>query len=319
MPTKELKNLKKMKIVEAQDVKFIKLGRSGGWEERCIESNKPSIRLGFMNPHHQECLDGDWDFIKNYWLKSKTKGKATETTNQIKDFYTQPSTTLWITFYKRLLYWCFAEEKVAILEDTGDREREVKGKWNFCDVKGNPLYVESLSGKLTKVQMFRGTICSVKESDYLLKRINAIELPEVTKANMSLDNLISCIKPLIKNLTWQDFEILVDLVFSNAGWQRIAPLGKVEKSIDLDVYSPVTGKRAFIQVKSQSSKEEFEKYLRDFKIMKQYNEMYYVCHTNTSALEEVQIPSNVQLIGLDRMAELIINAGLTKWLIAKSS
>jgi len=36
MPTKELKNLKKMKIVEAQDVKFIKLGRSGGWEERCI-------------------------------------------------------------------------------------------------------------------------------------------------------------------------------------------------------------------------------------------------------------------------------------------
>jgi len=318
MPTKELKNLKKMKIVEAQDVKFIKLGRSGGWEERCIESNKPSIRLGFMNPHHQECLDGDWDYIKKYWLKSKTKGKATETTNQIKDFYTQPSTTLWITFYKRLLYWCFAKEKVAIL-NTGDRIREVKGKWNFCDVKGNPLYVESLSGKLTKVQMFRGTICSVKESDYLLKRINAEQLPEVAKANRSLDNLILCIKPLIKNLTWQDFEILVDLVFSNAGWQRIAPLGKVEKSIDLDVYSPVTGKRAFIQVKSQSSKEEFENYLRDFISMKQYSEMYYVCHTNTSALEEVQIPSNVQLIGLDRMAELIINAGLTKWLIAKSS
>ena len=307
-----------MKIVEAKDVKFIKLGNSGDWEKHCIESNKPSIRLGFMNPHHQECLDGDWDYIKKYWLKSKTKGKATETTNQIKDFYTQPSTTLWITFYKRLLYWCFVKEKVEMLE-TGDRIREVKGKWNCCDVKGNPLYVERLSGKLTKVQMFRGTICSVKESDYLLKRINAIELAEVAEANMSLDNLISCIKPLIKNLTWQDFEILVDLVFSNAGWQRIAPLGKVEKSIDLDVVSPVTGKRAFIQVKSQSSKEEFENYLKDFKSMKQYSEMYYVCHTNTSALEEVQIPSNVQLIGLDRMAELTINAGLTRWLIAKSS
>ncbi len=93
-------------MIEASTVKFIKLGQSGGWEERCIESDKPMIRLGFDNPHHQKCLDGDWDFINRYWLESKTKRKATETTNQIKDFYTQPATTMWITFYKRKLYWC---------------------------------------------------------------------------------------------------------------------------------------------------------------------------------------------------------------------
>lgn len=305
-------------MIEAKTVKFIKLGRSGGWEDRCIESENPMIRLGFDNPHHQKCIDGDWDFMNRYWCESKTKGKATETTNQIKDFYTQPSTTMWITFYKRKLYWCFAEEEVVQLED-GSRIRKVVGEWSSCDVNGEPLYVENLSGKLTKVQMFRGTICSVKESNYLLKRINAQVLPEIQAAKDSLANLICSVKPLIKNLGWQDFELLVDLVFSNAGWQRVATLGKVEKSIDLDVISPVTGRRAFIQVKSQSSKDEFKDYIDQFEGMSQYDEMYYISHTGTSHLEEIQLPNNIQLIGLDHMAELIVNAGLVKWLITKAS
>lgn len=305
-------------MIKTKTVKFIKLGRSGGWEEHCIESDKPMIRLGFDNPYHQKCLDGDWDFINNYWLESKTKGKATETTNQIKDFYTQPSTTMWITFYKRKLYWCFAKEKVIQLED-GSRIREVDGEWQSCNIQGEPLYVENLSGKLTQVQNFRGTICSVKESGYLLKRINAIELPVVKTAKDSLNNLVLSIKPLIQTLGWQDFELLVELVFSNAGWQRVTSLGKTEKSIDLDVISPVTGRRAFIQVKSQSSKDEFSSYIKQFEGMPQYDEMYYICHTGTSTLEEIQLPNNVQLIGLDHMAELTVNAGLVKWLITKAS
>lgn len=305
-------------MINAKVVKFIKLGRSGGWEERCIESDTPMIRLGFDNPHHQKCLEGDWDFINRYWLESKIKGKATETTNQIKDFYTQSKQTMWITFYKRKLFWCFAKEAVIQLED-GSRVREVAGEWKSCNEKGEPLYVENLSGKLTKVQMFRGTICSVKESNYLLKRINSTELPEIHRAKDALNNLMSCVKPLIKNLGWQDFELLVDLVFSNAGWQRVATLGKVEKSIDLDVISPVTGRRAFIQVKSQSSKNEFEEYIQQFEGMSQYDEMYYICHTGTSALREVVLPNNVKLIELDRMAELTVNAGLVKWLITKAS
>lgn len=305
-------------MIEAKDIKFIKLGRSGGWEERCIESDKPMIRLGFDNPHHKKCLEGDWEFINSFWLESKTKGKATETTNQIKDFYTKPKDTMWITIYKRKLFWCFAKEAVIQLED-GSRIREVDGAWQSCSVKGEPLYVENLSGKLTKVQMFRGTICSVKESNYLLKKINDIELPEIQQAKNSLNNLISCIKPLIKNLGWQDFELLVDLVFSNAGWQRVATLGKVEKSIDLDVISPVTGRRAFIQVKSQSSKDELTKYIQQFEGMQQYDEMYYICHTATPKLEKVLLPNNVQLIGLEQIAKLTVNAGLVKWLITKAS
>ena len=299
-------------------IKFIKLGRSGDWELRCLEGDEPMIRLGFDNPHHQKCLDGDWEFIKKYWSETKTKGKATETTNQIKDFYTLPSSAMWITFYKRKLYWCFASTDVKLLSD-GSRVRSVIGQWKSQDINGEELYVENLSGKLAKVQMFRGTICSVKESKYLISKLNGKTLPEISKAKQCLFDLTSSIKPLISNLGWQDFELLVDLVFSNAGWQRVATLGKVEKSIDLDVISPVTGKRAFIQVKSQSSKEEFEDYINQFQSMEQYDEMYYVSHTDTSALEKLKLPLNVQLIGLERMATLTVNSGLVKWLITKAS
>lgn len=307
-----------MDKVNPSIIKFIKLGRSGDWESRCLESEKPMIRLGFDNPHHQKCLDGDWEFIKNYWSETKTKGKSTETTKNIKDFYTHPSLAMWITFYKRKLYWCFAKTDVTLLDD-GSRVRNVIGKWSSQDINGEELYVENLSGKLAKVQMFRGTMCKVKEADYLINKINAETLPEISNAKQCLKNLISSIEPLISNLGWQDFELLVDLIFSNAGWQRVATLGKVEKSIDLDVISPVTGKRAFIQVKSRSTKIEFEDYIEQFLSMKQYDEMYYISHTDTSDLEKIELPNNIQLIGLKHMAKLTVNSGLVPWLITKAS
>ena len=93
----------------------------------------------------------------------------------------------------------------------------------------------------------------------------------------------------------------------------------MEKSIDLDVMSPVTGRRAFIQVKSQSSKNELLNYVENFKGMSQYDEMYYVCHSGILSQEEIDLPKNIQVIGLGNIAELVINAGLTKWLITKAS
>ena len=82
-------------MIKAKTVKFIKLGRSGGWEKRCIVSNKPMIRLGFNNPHHQKCLDGDWDFINRYWLDSKTKKKGDRNHKPNKKF-------LYATFYNHV-------------------------------------------------------------------------------------------------------------------------------------------------------------------------------------------------------------------------
>ncbi|MCB0747649.1 MAG: hypothetical protein KDC90_09310, partial [Ignavibacteriae bacterium] len=131
--------------IKASSALFIKLGPKGSWEKKCIEEEN-TIRLGFHNPHHEDCLRSNWEKVEEYWSKhKKTKGKITETVSQIKYFYESPEDTIWITFYNRKLYWCFAEKKVNILEDES-RVRKVIGKWSSEDIAGNPLNIENLSG-----------------------------------------------------------------------------------------------------------------------------------------------------------------------------
>lgn len=248
----------------------------------------------------------------------KTKGKATETVSQIKYFYESPEDVLWITFFNRKLYWCFANSKVVKLPDDS-RIRKVKGKWSSEDVNGNPLYIENLSGKLTKVQGFRGTICTVKEFDYLINKINGSKLPIVQNAETSLFNLKTNLKPLVQLLSWKDFELLVDLIFTSSGWQRISSVGKTEKTIDIELMLPVNNKKAFVQIKSQSNYNEFEDYKNSFNNMNQYDEMYYVVHTPDKKLDNVKKEKNIEVIGLDKITDLVINAGLINWLIKKAS
>lgn len=305
-------------MIKPSNALFIKLGEGGNWEKDCIEIEN-TIRLGFHNPHHEDCLKSNWNILEKYWTKrKKTKGKATETVSQIKYFYESPEDVLWITFYNRKLYWCFAYSKVSILSD-GSRVRKVKGKWSSEDINGNQLFVENLSGKLTKVQGFRGTICSVKEFEYLINKINCSKLPVIQVAEEALSALKVTLKPLIQSLSWKDFELLVDLIFTSSGWQRISVVGKTEKYIDIELISPVNNKRAFVQVKSQSTFDEFESYKSNFNNMKQYDEMYYVVHTPDKKLDGMKNEKNIEVIGLDKITDLVINAGLINWLLKKVS
>jgi hypothetical protein len=217
------------------------------------------------------------------------------------------------------LYWCFAEKEVK-QSDNGERTRKVKGKWECHDIKGFPLTIENLSSKLTKVQRFQGTICKVKELEYLIRKINHDELPEVEKAKNTLDTLVEDVKPLIQNLTWKDFELLVDLIFTHSGWQRISERGKTEKSIDLDLMSPVTGNKAFVQIKSESKMTEFEDYIRQYEGMKEeFQEMYYVVHTTNNSFSKWQDKPDIKLWDVTKLSRLVVNSGLISWLIKKTS
>lgn len=311
-----------MSPADATDARFIKLGGKGRWEKSCIETRPGTIRLGFNNPHHEACLAGDWEKLTHFMLteRNKTKGKATEITNQVKDFYTLGESTIWITFYRRQLYWCFASSKVTKLDD-GSRVRNAIGGWKNTSVGGNRLFVETLNGSLTKTQGFRGTICSVGALDYLKLRLSDEVLPEVGVARARLADLESSLAELIRGLNWKDFELLCDLIFSNAGWQRIASLGGTEKSIDLDLMSPVTGRRLFVQVKSQANKETFQSYLKDFGAHDQYDEMYFIVH---SPKGDVSLWMNsdepkIKIFVAEDIARLTVSAGLTEWLVTKCS
>lgn len=305
--------------INPSEVRFIKLGKGGMWERECIEGATPSVRFGFDNPHHEACLQGDWNILEQYWRARKSQAQTTKIVSQTKDFYTLGADALWITFYERKLYWCFADTEVMEVEPHGSRIRKAIGSWRCDDVAGNTLYVDSLSGRLTKVQGFRGTICNVRECEYLLARLNGASLKDVQNAASMLESLKESVSPIIQRLHWKDFELLVDLVLTRAGWQRLSQLGKTEKSIDLEMLLPVTGRRAFVQVKSSSTIQELKDYAEQYNAMDQYEEMLYVVHTADSSLREYAKKKEIIFMGLEEVASLAVDSGLTQWLIQKAT
>src|SRR5205814_988628 len=127
--------------------------------------------------------------------------------------------------------------------------RSVVDRWRCVDLRDQPLLMSSLSGKLLSMQGYRGTICQVRERDYLLARLNAEDRPDVARAKDALIRLHADIEAVIRSLTWRDFEILIDLIFRQAGWNRVSAVGSTIKSIDLDLISPITAERYGVQVK----------------------------------------------------------------------
>ena len=136
-------------------------------------------------------------------------------------------------------------------------------------------------------------------------------------------SLIKSVEKLIKGLWWNDFELLRDLVFSKLGWQRYSVLGKTEKGVDLDLYSPSTQKRVFVQIKSDTDIKQLDEYVSNFESEYKnygYSEMYYVYHSGLENIDEEQYQAKgIKLVNGRKMAELVISAGLVEWLINKRS
>ena len=258
--------------------------------------------------------------MRDYWfnIEKKTAGKATETTNQIKTFYTASEKAMWITFYQRKLWWCFADKNVNELAD-GSRIRNTLRPWSCKDFFGKDLHVDCLGGALTKVQMFQGTICKVKESDYLLRRLNGDYPDEVRATEGSLQQLEADVKKLIHLLGWKDFEILCDLIFRHAGWQRLSRLGKDEKTIDMELVEPVTDKHAHVQIKFEADLKTFNEYKHQFEELNSDAQAYFVVFQPKHGLEKYQSDESVILLTGERLAKLVVSAGLTRWLIQKTS
>ena len=310
-----------MPAIAPKKIRFIKLGFGGEWEKDCILKEPNTIRLGYKSQFHNDCLAGNWNTVFDYWLTERKgdKGTATRDINQIRDFYELEESDIWITFYQRKLYWCHAAREVIELDD-GTRIRNVIGNWSSTDINGKPLRIENIDGRVAQVQGFKGTICSVKLDEYLVRKINGLAIVEAENAKASLQKLKSDVEDLVKGLWWRDFELLIDLIFSKAGWQRFSVLGKTEKNLDLDVYSPATQKRAFVQIKSTTNSTEIESYINSFLEYEQFDEMYFVFHTSNTALALTDIEArnpNVHLWGVEKISGLVVNSGLVEWLINK--
>lgn len=308
-----------MAKIIANKVLFIKLGQGGAYESDCIEKHN-TLRLGYREVDYQLCITHQWDKVHDYF-KTEENSKtfvATSHTNQIKQFYEENEKTLWITFYANKLWWCFSKPVITLLTDK-TKTRPVIGKWSDKDINGNVLLGSNISGKLLKTQGFRGTICSVPAEKYALAKINCEQMKEVVEVEHAMFNLKTKLAFLIQNLQWKDFETLIDLIFRQAGWQRVGDKGKTQKTLDLELFAPVTGERAIVQIKAQSNLPQFLGYQDQFATMNDYDKFFYVVHTAENNLLNYQNDTETKLYLVDKVAELTISAGLVEWVIKKTS
>lgn len=305
--------------IQPAQVRYIKLGEAGKWEKECIEQG--IIRFGFGSgtaDRFSLCRAGKWDELTNSFLAGgKTKGTATRNTNETQQFFEDHGSTLWITFVGERLYWGFVTDSPPERHSDGDGVwRTVADGWRCTDIKGEELTKERLSGALTKLAGYRGTSCRVDVADYVSRRINGRKMPEVELAVRRYEDLKRSTQELLKLLGPYDFETLVDLVFSTSGWRRQGPVGRTQKTLDLDIVLPSTDERAFVQIKSRTTSAELlDEYAGKLEEMGPYDRMFYVFHSGEADIDD----DRVSIVGPEKLAALVVDAGLVSWLIRKVS
>lgn len=309
-----------MESVTADKALFIKLGEGGRWASECLKGG--TLRFGYLDIPHEVCVSGEWPKVRSLTTAfSKNKGVATFHATQIQRFYEAEENVLWITFHSDRLWWCFSGRNVTRLSNN-EKERRVIGKWSDSDIRGEPLLKGKLSGRLLAVQGFLGTICTVSDLDYLLHKINATVEPHVAVAQAAYESLQASLVPIIRNLQPVDLEILTDLIFRQAGWQRVGVSGGTEKDIDLDLISPVTGERIAVQVKSKAGAAAWRSYREKYADMRGFSRFYFVTHSPDKNLRKEAAAADdptFVLWDVEHLAAQAVRGGLTGWLLDKAS
>lgn len=305
---------------------YIKLGEKGAWEEDSINSGK--IRIGWGDTKLEDIQKGNWDKIKkeiqdDFRDRNKKTG-ATQDFNALKNIYDADSDTVFVTFHNSEFWWCRVKDeagKERIKEDNTSKYREVDGKWSDQDLGGKVLLSNQIPGNLSKLQRFPATCCKVGEIDHLRRLINADHSPEYNSISEAKKELILRVRAGIKLLHWKDFEILVDLVFSQAGWRRTSVLGETMKFFDLVLEEPITNDRYGVQIKSTTTSKEFKYYAKEFidNFGGHFRTFYFVVHStdDEKLSEDSKEYKNVELIFADELSKMIVDGGLVDWLMEK--
>ena len=299
---------------------YIKLGRGGSREQDCLEQGLIYFGTGSGDPHRYALARAaDWDAVRRSFLEDgHSQTVASQFSNNTRQFFEDDGATLWFTFSNRELWWGFLEPSPpTVYPEWQGTVRKVAGSWRNTAITGRPLRMLELAGSLTKAVAYRGTLFRLDRdrTDYLRRRINGQLLPEVEAGASAIAQVEAATRRLLTLLEPQDFELLVDLIFTHSGWRRLGELGRTTKDLDLEVELPSTGERAWIQVKSKASDAVLAESVAKVDLLP-YPRLFFVYHTG-----EVHKPSDgrVLVIGPNELATLVVDAGLVRWLIDKVS
>ncbi len=303
-------------------VRYIKLGPDGAFARPCIDAGV--VALAFDAIPCDLCGAGDWDSVRQLFLdEGKSSAKANDHVRELRAFYELGADALWVTFAEGALWWAFADPEVTWDGSAAGqlpRRRKTIGAWRATSLNGAPLRMQGLSTRLTRVNAYRGTICKVEDSDYLLRTLNNEEDPLIVEATAARGALHDIAVRLVQRLHEKDFELLVDLIFAASGWRRVSVLGETEKDIDLLIEQIATNERAFVQVKSRAAPDVLDDYIERFRAYGGADRMVFACHSPTPALiaRAAAATERVDLWLADTLAQKAVRAGLFDWLIEQA-
>lgn len=304
--------------LEPNQVRYIKLGPGGGWWPVCRD--RAEIHFGFTDEPHDEAASGDWDAVWKRWFEIRgDRTKASNDTREIRDFYSLGENDLWVTIEEGYLWWAFAGREMFLTDGEtatyGARYRKLIGKWSNQSLGGRSLTIRNISGKLTMLAGYRRTICSVREKDYLLRLLNDDRDPDVLAAIEAEQEFALRLYRLIQKLTWQDFEILTDLMFARAGWRRATELGRHQKSIDLELEHPATSERAVVQVKSAAGQQALDDFALACEPRHDVRHIFFVCHSPFMPLKPAPVAPHQRLHvwSMMSLSTAVLESGLARW------
>ncbi|WP_199699156.1 restriction endonuclease [Oleomonas cavernae] len=303
------------------EVRYIKLGSGGRWAAEAIKQGIiPFAEAGERVMDHGLCAAGDWAAVRERYAAMGHKAPG-QPVREMRDFYELGEDTLWVTMTGGRLWWAFAEGPVIPVgtpsPDGPSRYRKTRDGWHGHSLGGEPLVTRNLSSALTRTAGFRMSICSIDRADYLLRRIRDEQDPLHDKAMALKGQMQDIALQMIRQLHWEEFETLVDLIFARGGWRRTSLLGQNMPDVDLVLDQPVSGETAWVQVKTGTDQAALDDYLDRFARDGSCDRFFFVCHSPAGKLAIPDLPRHHLWTG-DDLAGKAIDVGLFDWLLERT-
>lgn len=301
--------------IELKNAYYIKLGAGGRWADDSITNGL--LRIGWSGIPLPDIHEKRWERIRERLAEEHSnKGTVTSDLGRLQDIAASTPEDIWITFHKSYLWWARLDSGL-IEEDSISKFRRVQDSWRNTDQHGQPLLANQIPGRISQLQGFRGTACSVRESAALARLIAGEPSPEYVAASQARRALIEQVTKAVQQLHWKDFETLVDLVFRQAGWTRKSVLGETMKFADLELEEPITGDQYQVQIKSTADVKDLVNYAEQFSAGT-FRRLYFVVHSPTPRLRHAASPhEKVEVVLPERLSEFVVDGGLVNWLLTK--
>ena len=248
------------------------------------------------------------------------KRGATQDFNALCDLLNAPSKHIWMTFQDGYMWWCTALDGAFINPNGESLEKgnfwlACNRPWSNQSLKGRLLAISDLPGTVTRTGGFKGTVCTPKAWQAILRIIRDERDPDAANAANARSDYQCAVLRMVKRLSPKDFEQLIDHILARTGWARISTLGKTREGVDVEAENPAVSEIAFVQVKSSANQRVLNDYIERFQQRRDfYARMIFAVHSPIGKLNApTDIPA-VQLWTGDRVAQLAVRLGLGEWI-----